>query len=117
LGACYHRRLSAGCARGHLREEAHALAERPRLDLEKGAGVARLPAIEGILFDLVNDRAAELASRRRNVPRPVTGDLEREAVPHGLAEFHQLACAGCAVGSHLDLRPLAGHDAARLSLN
>src|SRR5207248_8504762 len=78
---------------------------------------ARLPALKGILLDLVDDGAAELASRRRNIPRPVTGDLEGEAVPHGLAEFHQLACAGCAVGSHLHLHPLAGHDAARLSLN
>ena len=34
-----------------------------------------------------------------------------------LTEFHQLASAGRAVGSHLDLRPLAWHDAARLSLH
>src|SRR5204862_1186001 len=84
---------------------------------EEGAGVTRLPAPEGILLDLVDDRAAKLASRRRNILRPVTGDLEREAVPHGLAEFHQLAGAGRAVGSHLDLRPLAGHDAARLGIH
>src|SRR5271166_1995357 len=116
LCAHHHRRLGAGCAGGHLREEAHALAERPRLDLEEGAGVARLPALEGILLDLVDDRAARLASRRRNVLRPVTGDLERKTVPYGLAEFHQLAGAGRAVGSDLDLRPLAGHDAARLGL-
>src|SRR5262249_55102970 len=109
LRAHHHRRLGAGCAGGYLREEAHALAERPRLDLEEGTGVTRLSAHEGILLDLVDDRAAGLASRRRNVLRPVTGDLEGEAVPHGLAKFHQLARASGAGGSHLDLRPLAGH--------
>jgi hypothetical protein len=36
---------------------------------------------------------------------------------HGLAEFHQLAGAGRAVGSHLDLRSLAGHNAARFGLH
>src|SRR5437868_867032 len=40
LRAHHHRRVGAGCAGGHLREEAHALAERPRLDLEEGAGAA-----------------------------------------------------------------------------
>src|SRR5436190_1175906 len=65
----------------------------------------------------MDDGAAKLASRCRNVLRPVTGDLEGEAVPHGLAEFHQLPGAGPAVGSHLDLRPLAGHAAARLGLH
>src|SRR6516165_4710093 len=79
----YHRRVRAGCAGGHLREEVHALAERSRLDLEEGAGVARLPALEGILLDLMDDGAAELASRRRNILRPVAGDFEGEAVPHG----------------------------------
>src|SRR5204863_8038411 len=107
LDAHHHRRLGAGCAGGHLREEAHALAERPRLDLEEGAGVARLPAHEGILLDLMDDGAAGLASRRRNVLRPVTGDLEGKAVPHRLAKVHQLAGAGRAVGPHLDLRPFA----------
>src|SRR5215469_4196186 len=91
IWAHHHRRLGAGCASGHLREEAHALAKRPRLDLEEGAGVARLPALEGILLDLVDDGAAGLASRCWNVLRPVAGDFEGEAVPHGLAEFHQLA--------------------------
>src|SRR6516164_3509096 len=43
--------------------------------------------------------------------------LEGEAVPHGLTELHQLAGAGRAVGPHLDLRPLAWHDAARLVLH
>src|SRR5205807_1005568 len=113
----HHGRLGTGCAGGHLREEAHVIAERPRLDLEEGAGIARLPALEGILLDLVDDGAAGLASRRRNVLRPVASDLEGEAVPHGLAEFHQLAGAGRAVGSHLDLRSLAGHDTARLGLH
>src|SRR5262249_47293326 len=31
--------------------------------------------------------------------------------------FHQLASTGCAVGSHLDLGPLAGHHATRLGLH
>src|SRR6202030_1679062 len=57
LRAHHHRRLRAGCTGGHLREEADPLAERPRLDLEEGAGVARLPALQGILLDLVDDRA------------------------------------------------------------
>src|SRR6266436_2665449 len=35
-------------------------------------------------------------------------------ITHG--QFHQLASAGRAVGSHLDLCPLAGHDAAGLGL-
>src|SRR6266446_3148801 len=35
-------------------------------------------------------------------------------ITHG--QFHQLASAGRAVGSHLDLCPLAGHDAAGLRL-
>ena len=61
--------------------------------------------------------AAGLADYGRNVLRPVASDLEREAVPHEFTEFHQLASAGRAVGSHLDLRPLAGHDAARLGLH
>ena len=39
---------------------------------------------------------------------------EGEAVPHGFTESHQLAGAGRAVGSHLDLRPLAGRDPTRL---
>src|SRR6202023_1778468 len=39
----YYGRLGTGCASGHLREEAHVIAERPRFDLEKGAGVARPP--------------------------------------------------------------------------
>src|SRR5438132_3246324 len=112
----HHGRLGTGCAGGHLREEAHVIAERPRLDFEEGAGVARLPALEGILLDLADDGAAGLASRGRNILRPVASDLEREAVPHELIEFHQLARAGGAVGSHLDLRPLAGHDAAGLGL-
>src|SRR5438874_3544261 len=73
--AHHHGWLGAGCAGGHLREEAHALAERPRLNLEEGAGIARLPSLEGILLDLVDDGAARLTSRRRNVLRPVTGDL------------------------------------------
>src|SRR4029077_14870172 len=88
VNALYHRRPVARCAGGHLREETHALAERPRLDLEEGAGVARLPVLEGILLDLVDDRAAGLASRYRKVARPVTSDLEGEAVPYELAEFH-----------------------------
>jgi hypothetical protein len=75
LRAHHHRRPGAGCAGGHLREEAHALAERPRLDLEERTGVARLPVLERILLDLMDDGAAELASRRRNVLRPVTGRL------------------------------------------
>ena len=61
--------------------------------------------------------AAGLADYGRNVLRPVASDLEREAVPHEFTEFHQLASAGRAVGSHLDLGPLAGHDAARLGLH
>jgi len=117
LRARHHRRWGARCPRGHLREKTHALAERPRLDLEEGAGVARLPVLKGILLDLVDDGAAELASHDRNVMRPVATDLEAEAVPHEFTEFHQLASAGRAVGSHLDLRPLAGHDAARLGLH
>jgi len=76
-----------------------------------------VPTLEGILLDLVDDGAARRASRRQKVLRPVAGDLEGEAVPHGLAEFHQLAGAGRAVGSHLDLRPLARHDATRLGLH
>ena len=64
----------------------------------------------------MNDGAAELASRCRNVLRPIAGDFEGETVPDGLAEFHQLASASRAVGSYLDLRPLAAHDAARLGL-
>src|SRR6516225_8984819 len=111
------RRWGARCTGGHLREEAHLLAERTRLDLEEGAGVARLPVLEGILFDLVDDGAAEMASHARNVVRPVVSDLEGKAVPHAFTEFHELTCAGHAVESHLDLRPLAGHDAARLGLH
>src|SRR6516165_12759771 len=61
--------------------------------------------------------AAGLADYGRNVLRPVASDLEREAIPHEFTEFHQLASAGRAVGSHLDLRSLAGHDAARLGLH
>ena len=61
--------------------------------------------------------AAGLASYGRNVLRPVASDLEGEAVPYGLTEFYQLASACLAVRSHLDLRPLAGHDAARLGLH
>src|SRR6516162_1531960 len=116
LRARDHRRWGARCARGHLREKTHALAQRPRLDLEKGAGIAGLPVLEGILLDLVDDGAAELASHDRNVVRPVAGDLKGEAVPYAFTEFHELACAGRAIGSHLDLRPLAGYDAARLGL-
>src|SRR5215469_2134473 len=48
LCAHHHRRVGVGRAGGHLREEAHALAERPRLDLEEGVGAARLPVLEGI---------------------------------------------------------------------
>ena len=65
----------------------------------------------------MDDRAAGLASRHRDVLRPVARGLEREAVPYGLSELHQLAGAGRAVGPHLDLRPLAGHDAAWLGLH
>ena len=65
----------------------------------------------------MDDGAAELPSPDRNVLRPVTSDLEGEAVPHGLTEFHKLAGAGRAIGSHLDLRPLAGDDAARRGLH
>jgi hypothetical protein len=43
-----------GVPGGHLREEAHMIAERPRLDLEEGAGVARPPVLERILLDLVD---------------------------------------------------------------
>src|SRR3984893_12642687 len=32
----HHGRLGTGCAGGHLREEAHVIAERPRLDFEEG---------------------------------------------------------------------------------
>src|SRR5438270_280469 len=71
MRAPYRRCSGARCAGGHLREETHALAERPRLDLEEGAGVARLPNLERILLDLVDDRPAGLPSRNRNVPRPV----------------------------------------------
>src|SRR5262245_12755117 len=110
LRACHHGRLGARGTSGHLCEEAHALAERSRLDLEEGTGVARLPVPEGILLDLVDHGAAELASRFRNILRPVTSDLERKTIPYGLTEFYQLAGASRAVGSHLDLRPLAGHD-------
>src|SRR5215471_7598553 len=105
LRAPHHRRPDARCAGGHLREETHALADWPRLDLEEGAGVARLPVLKGILLDLVDNSAAGLASGDRNVPRPVAGDLERKTVPDEFTEFHQLARAGRAVGSHLDLRP------------
>src|SRR5262249_2022485 len=114
MHAPYRRRPVARCAGGHLREEMHALAKRPRLDLEEGAGVARPPYLEGILLDLVNDSPTGLPSRNRQALRPVAGDLERKTVPGGFTEFPQLPSAGRAVGSYLDLRPLAGHDAARL---
>ena len=91
LRAHYHRRPSARCTGGHLREEIHALAEWTRFDLEEGAGVARLPVLKGILLDLVDDGAAELASHDRNVMRPIASDLEGEALPHAFTEFHQLA--------------------------
>src|SRR4051794_26998351 len=110
----YRRWPVARCAGGHLREETHALPERPRLDLEEGAGVARLPNLKRILLDLVDHRPAGLPSRNRNVLRPVAGGLEGKPVPDGLTEFHQLTSAGRAVGSYLDLRPLAGHDTPRL---
>src|SRR5437762_13868877 len=70
---------AATCAKKRTRSP----SGRPSI-LEEGAGVTRLSAPEGILLDLVDDRAAALASRRRNILRPVTGDLEGEAVPHGL---------------------------------
>src|SRR3984893_14945828 len=78
LRPCHHRRHGAGRAGGHLREEPHVIAERPRLDFEEGAGVARLPALEGILLDLVDHGAAGLASPRRNVLRPGGSELARE---------------------------------------
>jgi hypothetical protein len=53
--AAWSERQGTGCASGHLREEAHVIAERPRLDLEKGAGVAGLPVLEGVLLDLVDE--------------------------------------------------------------
>jgi len=87
LRAHYHRRPSARCTGGHLREEIHALAEWTRFDLEEGAGVARLPVLKGILLDLVDDGAAELASHDRNVMRPIASDLEGEALPHALPNF------------------------------
>src|SRR5262245_15065068 len=65
----------------------------------------------------MDDGAAELASRDRNIVRPVASNLEGEAVPYEFTEFHQLTSAGCAVGSHLDLRPLARHEATRLGLH
>src|SRR6516165_943522 len=64
----------------------------------------------------MDDGAAGLAPRRRNILRPVAGDFEGETVPDGLAEFHQRAGDCRAVGPHLDLRPLARDDAARLGL-
>src|SRR5215831_7250857 len=117
LRAHHHRRQGAGCAGGHLREETHALAEWARLDLEEGVGVAGRSVLEGILLDLVDDGAAELASRSRNVLGPIASDLKGEAIPHGLTEFHKVAGAGRAIGSDLDLRPFAGDDAARLGLH
>src|SRR3954471_19627273 len=114
MHAPYHRWPVARCAGGHLREEAHTLAERPRLDLEQGAGVARLPNFKRILLDLVDHSPAGLPSCNRNVPWPVAGDLEGKTVPDGFTELHQLTSAGRAVGSYLDLRPLAGHDTPRL---
>src|SRR6266436_885610 len=70
LHTLYRRRPVARRSGGHLREETHALAERPRLDLEEGAGVARRPNLDGILLDLVDDSPAKLTSRNRNVLRP-----------------------------------------------
>src|SRR5215472_3449989 len=108
LRARHHRRQGAECAGGHLREETHALAEWARLDLEEGVGVAGRPVLEGILLDLVDDGAAGLSSRSRNVLRPIASDLKGEAVPHGLTEFYKVAGTGRAIGSDLDLRPFAG---------
>jgi hypothetical protein len=44
--------------------------------LRKGLALQDSPSLEGILLDLVDDGAAGLASRGRNVLRPVAGDLE-----------------------------------------
>jgi hypothetical protein len=98
----HHRRPGARCTGGHLREETHALAEWSRFDLEEGAGVARLPVLEGILLDLVDDGAAELASHDRNVVRPVASDLEGEAVPHEFTEFHKIV-------HHATIRAIVRH--------
>src|SRR5436305_12143539 len=72
--------------------------------------------LEGILFDLVDNSAAELPSRNRNVLWPVSSNLEGKTVPDEFTKSHQLASAGGAVGTNLDLRPLAGHDASRRGL-
>ena len=85
--------------------------------LKKGLASHDFPSLKEFLLDLVDNSAAGLASRDRNVPRPVASDLKGEAVPHEFTEFYQLTSAGRTVGSHLDLRPLAGDDAARLSLD
>ena len=93
------------------------VTDRPRLQLEERAGAAGLAVREGVLLDLVDDGAAGLAPGDGQVARPVARDLEGEAVPDGLAELRDLACAGLAVGLDLDLRALAGRDAVGLRLH
>src|SRR5215472_2081991 len=110
-------RRGAGVASRNLRKEAHAVAERSRLDFEKRARAAGFAVHEGVLLDLVDYRAAWLATRHGHVARPVVRDLEGEAVPHGLAELHDLAGTGLAVGFDLDLRPLARRHAIGLRLH
>src|SRR5437016_3696899 len=51
--------------------EEHVIAERPRLDFEEGAGVARLPAFEGI-------RSCR-STRRVNVRAPARRDVWADA--------------------------------------
>ncbi len=111
------RRRGAGRARCHLREEARTLAERPRLDLEKGARAAILAVFGGILLDLVDDGAARLAPPRRAIARPVARHLEGKAVPNHLAEPDEFAGAARAVGVHLNLGPLGWRLAAWLGLH
>jgi hypothetical protein len=75
--------------------------------LKKGLALHDLPSLkESCLIWWMTVRQG-WAPPGRKVLRPVASDLERKAVPHELTEFHQLASAGRAVGSHLDLRPLA----------
>jgi hypothetical protein len=102
----------ASRARCDLREEAHALAERPRLDLEERARVARSAVLEGILLDLVDHGATGRAPAGREIAWPIGADLESEAVPHPFAEPDELALAGRAIGLELNLGTLGRRDPA-----
>src|SRR6516225_8029902 len=82
LRARHHRRWGARCAGGHLREETHALAERPRLDLEEGcASIAGHSGTETATVAGLRLEAAPRATPRQALRRKCRHPLGRRLRP------------------------------------